>query len=436
MTHTMPSSLEPAFVMPSPMYRRQSKDSFSCLAAPPSRSTSAGSSPVEELFEFSPKGRTSLCSIGSNHSSPMRHQATLTGLPEHECPAPLNLAMALTPEKTLPKRKQRLSLDECIEEPKPFSTLNSFKAPPGLSLAEVDGVPVPMNRELPMPFSTTASTSGTSGTPGSLGSPLIPAAALSNAVTQRALATAIASCNAARSPTFEELLTALTRSPLTPTATPNASPQASPQVADLTLSPLSPSTQVLRLADALDELEPSSPVSEASSLGNEIARSSRLNSQQVLGSSVMKSPSFRTAASPETSTSSPQTPGPRLPLVALNFVSSQAEFRLPSPASPTRTPMGGFTVTSSHFPCSKPEVSSPSQSPVRAYPSKSTLDLNAALGMSNDTGGCHSAGTCKPCAFFHRKGCGNGSRCSFCHVCGPGEKKRRQKERLAAQRTN
>eukprot|EP00427_Karlodinium_veneficum_P005952 CAMPEP_0169176268 /NCGR_PEP_ID=MMETSP1015-20121227/65779_1 /TAXON_ID=342587 /ORGANISM="Karlodinium micrum, Strain CCMP2283" /LENGTH=336 /DNA_ID=CAMNT_0009250763 /DNA_START=68 /DNA_END=1079 /DNA_ORIENTATION=+ len=336
MTHTMPSSLEPAFVMPSPMYRRQSKDSFSCLAAPPSRSTSAGSSPVEELFEFSPKGRTSLCSIGSNHSSPMRHQATLTGLPEHECPAPLNLAMALTPEKTLPKRKQRLSLDECIEEPKPFSTLNSFKAPPGLSLAEVDGVPVPIDS-----------------------------------------------------------------SPLTPTATPNASPQASPQVADLTLSPLSPSTQVLRLADALDELEPSS-----------------------------------TAASPETSTSSPQTPGPRLPLVALNFVSSQAEFRLPSPASPTRTPMGGFTVTSSHFPCSKPEVSSPSQSPVRAYPSKSTLDLNAALGMSNDTGGCHSAGTCKPCAFFHRKGCGNGSRCSFCHVCGPGEKKRRQKERLAAQRTN
>jgi hypothetical protein len=41
----------------------------------------------------------------------------------------------------------------------------------------------------------------------------------------------------------------------------------------------------------------------------------------------------------------------------------------------------------------------------------------------------HNLGTCKPCAFFHRQGCGNGTQCSFCHLCGPDEKRRRQKEK-------
>jgi len=36
---------------------------------------------------------------------------------------------------------------------------------------------------------------------------------------------------------------------------------------------------------------------------------------------------------------------------------------------------------------------------------------------------------CKPCAFLHTKGCENGLRCNFCHLCGPGEKKRRQREK-------
>lgn len=42
----------------------------------------------------------------------------------------------------------------------------------------------------------------------------------------------------------------------------------------------------------------------------------------------------------------------------------------------------------------------------------------------------HMLGQCKPCAFFTTKGCGNGLQCPFCHLCDPGEKKRRRKDRL------
>eukprot|EP00440_Ansanella_granifera_P052074 gb/GFBE01056459.1/.p1 GENE.gb/GFBE01056459.1/~~gb/GFBE01056459.1/.p1 ORF type:complete len:299 (+),score=50.51 gb/GFBE01056459.1/:1-897(+) len=42
----------------------------------------------------------------------------------------------------------------------------------------------------------------------------------------------------------------------------------------------------------------------------------------------------------------------------------------------------------------------------------------------------HYAGLCKPCAFVHTKGCGNGQACEFCHLCDAGARKRRQKERV------
>jgi len=46
----------------------------------------------------------------------------------------------------------------------------------------------------------------------------------------------------------------------------------------------------------------------------------------------------------------------------------------------------------------------------------------------------HYAGTCKPCAFFYKQGCGNGFQCPFCHLCDSGEKKRRQKNKMAVLR--
>ena len=44
----------------------------------------------------------------------------------------------------------------------------------------------------------------------------------------------------------------------------------------------------------------------------------------------------------------------------------------------------------------------------------------------------HGSGQCKPCAFHHTKGCQCGAMCTFCHLCLPGEKKRRQKEKQQA----
>merc|ERR1711939_255019 len=46
----------------------------------------------------------------------------------------------------------------------------------------------------------------------------------------------------------------------------------------------------------------------------------------------------------------------------------------------------------------------------------------------------HQVGRCKPCAFAHTKGCADGVNCKFCHLCEPGEKKRRRKEKLVHRR--
>lgn len=53
-------------------------------------------------------------------------------------------------------------------------------------------------------------------------------------------------------------------------------------------------------------------------------------------------------------------------------------------------------------------------------------------GLPNLGSAGHALGDCKPCAFLHSKsgqGCSSGALCKFCHLCAPGEKKRRQKER-------
>lgn len=57
-------------------------------------------------------------------------------------------------------------------------------------------------------------------------------------------------------------------------------------------------------------------------------------------------------------------------------------------------------------------------------------DLGTAALPSRGSSG-HQRGDCKPCAFMTTKGCASGIDCRFCHICGPGEKKRRQKVKRA-----
>lgn len=46
----------------------------------------------------------------------------------------------------------------------------------------------------------------------------------------------------------------------------------------------------------------------------------------------------------------------------------------------------------------------------------------------------HAAGRCKPCAFFHTKGCDNDLACHFCHICGPEVRRARKQEKLHQRR--
>jgi len=48
----------------------------------------------------------------------------------------------------------------------------------------------------------------------------------------------------------------------------------------------------------------------------------------------------------------------------------------------------------------------------------------------------HDAGTCKPCAWFHKSsGCGNGWGCKHCHACPEGALKEKKKARVRAYKT-
>lgn len=61
------------------------------------------------------------------------------------------------------------------------------------------------------------------------------------------------------------------------------------------------------------------------------------------------------------------------------------------------------------------------------------LELGTPALPSTGSSG-HYANQCKPCAFFHTKGCSNGVDCVFCHLCDAHAKKQRKKEKLALQK--
>lgn len=62
------------------------------------------------------------------------------------------------------------------------------------------------------------------------------------------------------------------------------------------------------------------------------------------------------------------------------------------------------------------------------------ISLTDTLGLWSIGSAAHDSGTCKPCAFLwkdlKKPGCQNGQGCVFCHLCPPGEVKRRKKEKM------
>jgi len=77
-----------------------------------------------------------------------------------------------------------------------------------------------------------------------------------------------------------------------------------------------------------------------------------------------------------------------------------------------------------------PEILSDSEEDTKPH---AVISLANSLGLWSIGSAEHSLGTCKPCAFLWKdaSGCENGTNCTFCHMCPPGEVKRRKKEKLA-----
>lgn len=57
-----------------------------------------------------------------------------------------------------------------------------------------------------------------------------------------------------------------------------------------------------------------------------------------------------------------------------------------------------------------------------------TLPDDAPVNSTN-VEDAHRRGECKPCAFFHTRGCRNGTSCQFCHRCSPEDYKVRAQQR-------
>lgn len=64
------------------------------------------------------------------------------------------------------------------------------------------------------------------------------------------------------------------------------------------------------------------------------------------------------------------------------------------------------------------------------------LDFQTSMALPSIGSRGHHLLQCKPCAFVGKKGCTSGADCKFCHLCEPGEKKRRRKQRLRAAETD
>jgi len=79
-----------------------------------------------------------------------------------------------------------------------------------------------------------------------------------------------------------------------------------------------------------------------------------------------------------------------------------------------------------------PEIVSDPEDDIKEGIKPFNISIADGLGLWSVGSEKHFLGTCKPCAFLWKdeNGCGNGASCTFCHMCPPGEKKRRKKDKL------
>jgi len=135
------------------------------------------------------------------------------------------------------------------------------------------------------------------------------------------------------------------------------------------------------------------------------------------------------------------------PTNAFNMLPSDAGWPCAIPPAPVALPVVAHPVQQqATFPVPpEPPAGLPAEPPSGSAQSEETPVLmlseavpQPAVGSSElPTVGSqmHRWGTCSPCAHAHsNKGCKNGVECQFCHLCEPGELKRRQKMKRMAQR--
>eukprot|EP00439_Symbiodinium_sp_Y106_P000724 s5128_g1.t1 len=124
-------------------------------------------------------------------------------------------------------------------------------------------------------------------------------------------------------------------------------------------------------------------------------------------------------------------------------VQQQPQLQLPPRSFQAVTPKSSNVASLSipHVsspPVAPPELEAPGFKEVSAPPpplQEPSLPLEHKDHMPSVGSVGHAEGTCRPCAFVFKKGCDSGSQCTFCHLCPPGEKKRRMKEKSTKKAT-
>lgn len=121
----------------------------------------------------------------------------------------------------------------------------------------------------------------------------------------------------------------------------------------------------------------------------------------------------------------------------------------PTPASSRTTPVGGghlprllgsvaISTDAEKAPCkllSAAAAEGDGGSSTEAEAEEEEPLVASSLELPTKGSALHRAGTCKPCAFVFKGGCQSGVDCKFCHLCQPGEKKRRKKDWKEARKT-